>query len=238
MPARPAAPIQAKSLGVAACTAIVMGNMVGSGFYLSPSAIAPYGLLAIVMWMVMGAGALCLGLAFARLRAAGPGDWRALCVFAVGLWRLCGISRGMGILDLHLDDCTGQLARREDRRSGCRNHNLFQDGALRRDRNHRPCLFLMADRSVAGTISVEVATMSDEFIWVLQDTAAFIAGRIVFAVERYVQSLLPPFASALARYDREREYSWAARDIRTLFIPIRSRTSPRGTSERAGSRGG
>jgi arginine decarboxylase len=96
----------------------------------------------------------------------------------------------------------------------------------------------MADRSVAGTISVEVATMSDEFIWVLQDTAAFIAGRIVFAVERYVQSLLPPFASALARYDREREYSWAARDIRTLFIPIRSRTSPRGTSERAGSRGG
>ena len=38
----------AKSLGVAACTAIVVGNMVGSGFYLSPSALAPYGLLAFV----------------------------------------------------------------------------------------------------------------------------------------------------------------------------------------------
>jgi len=59
-------------LGVAACTAIVVGNMVGSGFYLSPSAVAPYGLLAIVMWIVMGAGAICLGLTFARLARAVP----------------------------------------------------------------------------------------------------------------------------------------------------------------------
>jgi basic amino acid/polyamine antiporter, APA family len=62
----------AKSLGVAACTAIVVGNMVGSGFYLSPSAVAPYGLLAILMWIVMGAGAICLGLTFARLARAVP----------------------------------------------------------------------------------------------------------------------------------------------------------------------
>ena len=55
------------SLGLAACTAIVVGNMVGSGFYLSPAAVAPYGLLAIIFWIVMGIGALCLGLTFARL---------------------------------------------------------------------------------------------------------------------------------------------------------------------------
>jgi arginine decarboxylase len=30
------------------------------------------------------------------------------------------------------------------------------------------------------------------------------------AIERYVQGLLPPFTAALARYDRDREYSWAA----------------------------
>jgi len=46
--------------------------MVGSGFYLSPSAVAPYGLLAIVMWIVMGAGAICLGLTFARLAHLAP----------------------------------------------------------------------------------------------------------------------------------------------------------------------
>src|ERR1041384_2344024 len=63
----PPAPPPRASLGLAACTAIVVGNMVGSGFYLSPAAVAPYGLLAIITWIVMGAGAVCLGLTFARL---------------------------------------------------------------------------------------------------------------------------------------------------------------------------
>lgn len=61
-----------KSLGLAACTAIVVGNMVGSGFYLSPAAVAPYGLLAILAWIVMGIGAICLGLTFARLARMAP----------------------------------------------------------------------------------------------------------------------------------------------------------------------
>lgn len=61
-----------KSLGIAACTAIVVGNMVGSGFYLSPAAVAPYGNLAILVWIVMGAGAICLGLTFARLARLVP----------------------------------------------------------------------------------------------------------------------------------------------------------------------
>ena len=60
------------SLGLAACTAIVVGNMVGSGFYLSPSAVAPYGLLAIAAWILMGVGAICLGLTFARLARMAP----------------------------------------------------------------------------------------------------------------------------------------------------------------------
>jgi basic amino acid/polyamine antiporter, APA family len=62
----------AKSLGLAACTAVVVGNMVGSGFYLSPAAVAPFGMLAIVAWLVMGAGAICLGLTFARLARIVP----------------------------------------------------------------------------------------------------------------------------------------------------------------------
>ena len=65
-------PGKAKSLGIAACTAIVVGNMVGSGFYLSPAAVAPYGNLAIVAWAVMGAGAACLGLTFAKLANSHP----------------------------------------------------------------------------------------------------------------------------------------------------------------------
>jgi amino acid transporter len=61
-----------KSLGLAACTAVVVGNMVGSGFYLSPAAVAPYGMLAIFAWIVMGGGAICLGLTFARLARLAP----------------------------------------------------------------------------------------------------------------------------------------------------------------------
>lgn len=63
---------RAKSLGLAACVAVVVGNMVGSGFYLSPAAVAPYGLLAVLMWIVMGVGAICLGLTFARLATVVP----------------------------------------------------------------------------------------------------------------------------------------------------------------------
>lgn len=61
-----------KSLGITACTAIVVGNMVGSGFYLSPAAVAPYGNLAILVWILMGAGAICLGLTFAKLARLAP----------------------------------------------------------------------------------------------------------------------------------------------------------------------
>ena len=61
-----------KALGLAACTALVVGNMVGSGFYLSPAALAPYGLLGPLAWIVMGGGAICLGLSFARLARLVP----------------------------------------------------------------------------------------------------------------------------------------------------------------------
>jgi arginine decarboxylase len=96
---------------------------------------------------------------------------------------------------------------RNDRKSHAQATDLLR---AVRARNAKVPVFLMADRKVAGTISVEVATLADEFVWILEDTASFLAGRTVAAVERYVQALLPPFTAALARYDRDREYSWAA----------------------------
>ncbi len=79
-----------------------------------------------------------------------------------------------------------------------------------RNRNAKVPVFLMADRRVIDSITIEVASLTDEFVFILDDTASFVAGRAVAAIARYVQGLLPPFAAALARYDREREYSWAA----------------------------
>src|SRR4051812_5829685 len=63
-----------------------------------------------------------------------------------------------------------------------------------RRRNTTLPIFLMASRKVAGTVSIEVAQLADEFIWVLEDTANFIAGRVQAAIERYLSQLLPPYA--------------------------------------------
>src|SRR3954469_25334706 len=79
-----------------------------------------------------------------------------------------------------------------------------------RSRNLRLPIFLMASRKISGTVSVEVAQLANEFIWIPEDTAPFIAGRVTAAVDRYRAQLLPPYAKALATYNRDSEYSWAA----------------------------
>src|SRR5215211_1652914 len=84
------------SLGLMACTAIVVGNMVGSGFYLSPSAVAPYGLLAILAWIVMGAGAVCLGLTFANLARLSPATGGPYAYTRIGFGDFAGFLVGWG----------------------------------------------------------------------------------------------------------------------------------------------
>jgi arginine decarboxylase len=72
-------------------------------------------------------------------------------------------------------------------------------------------VFLMAksSKSIAG-ITEEVMALLDEFIWMLEDTATFVAGRVSAAVERYRNQLLPPYARALAKYSQLREESFSA----------------------------
>jgi basic amino acid/polyamine antiporter, APA family len=64
-----------KSLGLGAATALVVGNMIGSGMFLLPAALAPYGAASILGWALSGAGALALAWVFATLArdAARPG---------------------------------------------------------------------------------------------------------------------------------------------------------------------
>ena len=63
---------RARSLGLGAATALVVGNMVGSGDYLLPSSLAKYGGLSILGWVVTAIGAVLLALVFARLGRAYP----------------------------------------------------------------------------------------------------------------------------------------------------------------------
>jgi arginine decarboxylase len=70
---------------------------------------------------------------------------------------------------------------------------------------------MTADRKlVKGTMTIEIAEMVDEFVWLLEDTSDFVAGRVMAAIERYRAQLLPPYARALAAYSRLREHSWSA----------------------------
>jgi arginine decarboxylase len=80
-----------------------------------------------------------------------------------------------------------------------------------RERHPEVPVFMTADRKlVKGSMTIEVAEMVDEFVWLLEDTADFVAGRVMAAIERYRAQLLPPYARALALYSQLREHSWSA----------------------------
>jgi len=77
-----------------------------------------------------------------------------------------------------------------------------------RSRNDKVPIFLMAERGEASAIPIDVMQMVDEFVWTLEDTAAFVGGRVVAAVKRYLDVMMPPLASALMKFAQEYEYSW------------------------------
>ena len=71
-PALPVAP-PAKRLGSAMSAAMVVGTMIGSGIYLLPTTLAPFGPNLIAAFAITIAGTMCLAIAFARLAARLPG---------------------------------------------------------------------------------------------------------------------------------------------------------------------
>ena len=79
---------------------------------------------------------------------------------------------------------------------------------LIRSRNGKIPIFLMAERGEASSIPIDVMEMVDEYIWTLEDTAAFVGGRVVAAIRRYMDVMLPPLAAALMKFSQEYEYSW------------------------------
>jgi len=70
----------ARALGFWLCLALVVGNFIGSGIFLLPAQLAPYGWNAFFGWLVTIGGGLCLAYVFARLArglplAGGPHDY-------------------------------------------------------------------------------------------------------------------------------------------------------------------
>jgi APA family basic amino acid/polyamine antiporter len=61
-----------RSIGLTAATALVVGNMIGSGVFLLPASLSGYGGLALVAWAFTCGGALLLALVFARFSTRMP----------------------------------------------------------------------------------------------------------------------------------------------------------------------
>ncbi|MDH4351698.1 MAG: amino acid permease [Gemmatimonadota bacterium] len=87
-----------RGLGLPMATALVVGNMIGSGVFLLPASLGPYGAVSMVGWAFSSAGAMLLALTFAWLardlpQVGGPyaytraafGDFPAFLV-AWGYW--------------------------------------------------------------------------------------------------------------------------------------------------------
>jgi APA family basic amino acid/polyamine antiporter len=89
-------------LGLWACIALVVGNVIGVGIFTLPASLAAFGGLALAGWLLTAAGALTLALVFARLaqlvpEAGGPyaytragyGDFAGFIIawgYWIGLW--------------------------------------------------------------------------------------------------------------------------------------------------------
>ncbi len=61
-----------KPLGFWMATALVVGNMIGSGVFLLPAALAPFGWSAVAGWIMTIAGGICLAAVFAAMARAFP----------------------------------------------------------------------------------------------------------------------------------------------------------------------
>lgn len=61
-----------KKLGFWAVFALVTGSQIGSGIFMLPTTLAPYGLYAFAGWAISGIGAIALALVFAKLCQALP----------------------------------------------------------------------------------------------------------------------------------------------------------------------
>ena len=79
---------------------------------------------------------------------------------------------------------------------------------LLRSRNHDMPVFLMSNRTRASEIPAAILDKVNDFIWILEDTSDFISGRILAAIQRYREFILPPMFKALAEFSDVYEYSW------------------------------
>ncbi|GAA3462652.1 Orn/Lys/Arg decarboxylase N-terminal domain-containing protein [Saccharothrix longispora] len=69
-------------------------------------------------------------------------------------------------------------------------------------------VFLLTSGDYDADAPLWISEVVNGWIWLLEDTPDFIAGRIDFAARQYLDQVLPPFFRELRRFDDTHPYSW------------------------------
>ena len=77
-----------------------------------------------------------------------------------------------------------------------------------RQRNDKIPIFIITSRHTVQEIPPDVMNKVNGYLWVLEDTPHFIAGRVEQAAATYINGLMPPFFNELAKYVNEYKYAW------------------------------
>jgi APA family basic amino acid/polyamine antiporter len=83
-----------RPFGFWTATALVVGGMIGSGIFMMPAALAPFGWTGTVAWLVSIAGALCIAFTMARLAQIMPKASGAVAITGAVLGELPGVLVG------------------------------------------------------------------------------------------------------------------------------------------------
>jgi len=77
-----------------------------------------------------------------------------------------------------------------------------------RSMNETLPIFIMTEREKLADIDLETLNEISGYIWKMNDTPQFIAGRIRVEVKHYLSNLAPPFFKELVLYTEEYKYAW------------------------------
>lgn len=75
-------------------------------------------------------------------------------------------------------------------------------------RFHRLPVFLLTTEHEPRDVPLWVHEVIQGYVFPLEDTPGFIAGRIAHAAEQYAEGMLPPFFEALRHLEDSHRYSW------------------------------
>ena len=94
--------------------------------------------------------------------------------------------------------------------SGKSHDNAAATGLIKliRSRNESVPIFLLTERDKARTLNVELVQAINELVWLLEDVATFVCGRVQAAMHVYFSTLFGPLTTALITFNQVHEYSW------------------------------